>query len=223
MKGDLQLIDIIIRILIAMIAGGIVGLDRSLKNRPAGMRTHMLVCIGACLIMITNQYVYNIFENVEPTRMGAQVVSGIGFLGAGTIMISYNRKITGLTTAASLWASAAIGLAAGIGFYEGAIVGGIAVFIAISLLYTIDDRLSRKRKHADIYVELNDGYKLGDFINIIHEEGIKISHVQLEKNNTKSKYTTTFVATLESSNEMDIEKVEHMMNDLDEVGFFDIL
>src|SRR5690554_4598709 len=104
-----------------MVAGGILGLDREFKNRPAGLRTFMLVCIASTLVMITNQYVLEVYShlNIDPTRMGAQVISGIGFLGVGTIIVTRRNHVKGLTTAAGLWASACIGLAIGIGFYSG--------------------------------------------------------------------------------------------------------
>jgi hypothetical protein len=118
---------VVIRIFAAVIIGGLLGLERGLKNRPAGMRTYMLVCVGFCLIMLTNQYVVQILGG-EPTRLAAQIVSGIGFLGAGTIIVTRRNQIKGLTTAAGLWSSAGVGIALGIGFYEAAIVGTFAIF-----------------------------------------------------------------------------------------------
>ena len=111
---------IVVRILSAAILGGILGVERGRKNRAAGLRTYMLVCVGSCLIMLTNQYIYQVFQSGDPVRMGAQVVSGIGFLGAGTIIVTRRSQIRGLTTAAGLRADAAVGLALGVGFYEAA-------------------------------------------------------------------------------------------------------
>ena len=112
---EVTYLAIVLRITVAVILGGILGLERGLKNRPAGLRTYMLVCVGSCLIMLTNQYIFQVFGAGDPVRMGAQVVSGIGFLGAGTIVVTRRNQIMGLTTAAGLWASAAVGLAIGIG------------------------------------------------------------------------------------------------------------
>ncbi|MBO5868173.1 MAG: MgtC/SapB family protein, partial [Oscillospiraceae bacterium] len=118
---DISLMSVIIRISVAIIVGGLIGLERGLKNRPAGMRTYMVVCLGSCLIMLTNQYIFQATQLGDPVRMGAQVVSGIGFLGAGTIIVTRRNQIKGLTTAAGLWAAAGVGLAIGIGFYEAAV------------------------------------------------------------------------------------------------------
>ena len=113
---EITYLSIIVRIFAATVVGGLIGLERGMKNRPAGLRTYMLVCVGACLIMLTNQYIYQFTGSGDPMRLGAQVVSGIGFLGAGTIIVTKHNQIKGLTTAAGLWASAGVGLAFGIGF-----------------------------------------------------------------------------------------------------------
>ncbi|MBQ9863557.1 MAG: MgtC/SapB family protein, partial [Lachnospiraceae bacterium] len=132
---------IVVRILVSVVLGGIIGLERGLKNRPAGLRTYMLVCVGSCLIMLTNQYIYQMYNVGDPVRMGAQVVSGIGFLGAGTIVVTRRNQIKGLTTAAGLWASAAVGLAVGIGLYEAAILGGAAIFLVLSIIHRWDNNM----------------------------------------------------------------------------------
>ena len=151
---EVTLISVLLRPLVALVLGGMIGLERGMKNRPAGLRTYMLVCLGACMIMLTNQYIYQLFGTGDPVRMGAQVVSGIGFLGAGTIMVTRRNQIRGLTTAAGLWAAAAIGLAVGIGFYEGAVVGGVSIFLILIVLSPLDHRVHRRTKLLEIYVEL---------------------------------------------------------------------
>ena len=138
---EVTYLAIVVRILAAVILGGIIGLERGLKNRPAGLRTYMLVCVGSCLIMLTNQYIYQMYNVGDPVRMGAQVVSGIGFLGAGTIVVTRRNQIKGLTTAAGLWAAAAVGLAVGIGLYEAAILGGATIFLVLSIIHRWDNNM----------------------------------------------------------------------------------
>jgi putative Mg2+ transporter-C (MgtC) family protein len=125
---EVTYLAVILRIVTAVVFGGILGMERGLKNRPAGLRTYMLVCVGACLIMLTNQYLYQVTSAGDPMRLGAQVVSGIGFLGAGTIIVTKHNQIKGLTTAAGLWAAAGVGLALGVGFYEAAFAAGFAIY-----------------------------------------------------------------------------------------------
>ena len=115
---ELTAAGIWIRILAAVFFGGILGIERGMKNRPAGLRTYMLVCIGSCVVMLVNQYIYQVYHTGDPVRMGAQVISGIGFLGAGTIVVTPHNQIRGLTTAAGLWAVACVGLALGLGRWQ---------------------------------------------------------------------------------------------------------
>ena len=136
---EINTISIIIRLTLATICGGILGAERGRKKRPAGFRTHILVCIGAAMIMITSQYMSDILGMTgDASRMGAQVISGIGFLGAGTIMVVGKNEVKGLTTAAGLWACACMGLAVGIGFYEGAILSCIFLYAVVTVLHRWD-------------------------------------------------------------------------------------
>ena len=112
---EVTYLAVALRIFAVVFIGGILGLERGMKHRPAGLRTYMLVCVGACVIMLTNQYTFQMFGSGDPVRMGAQVVSGIGFLGAGTIIVTRRNQIKGLTTAAGLWSAAGVGLALGVG------------------------------------------------------------------------------------------------------------
>ncbi len=120
----------IIRLLLGSICGGLIGLEREMKGRPAGLKTFSLVCMGATLVMVTNEFIYvNVANSTgDSARMAAQVISGIGFLGAGTIMTTGNDRVKGLTTAAALWVTAAIGIAIGTGFYFGGIAGLIVLY-----------------------------------------------------------------------------------------------
>ena len=150
---ELNIWSVMLRLTLAMIFGGLIGLERGKKGRAAGFRTYMVVCLGACLIMLTNQYVFQAFGAGDPVRMGAQVISGIGFLGAGTIIVTRRNQIRGLTTAAGLWTAAGVGLALGIGFYEGAIAGAVAVLVVMTLMQIMDNRMRNKTKSFEIYVE----------------------------------------------------------------------
>jgi putative Mg2+ transporter-C (MgtC) family protein len=137
---------ILVRTLLAVICAGAVGYDRNIHGASAGLRTHMLVCVGAMIATSTGQFA-SIFYSADATRIGAQVVSGIGFLGAGTIMVTKKNHIHGLTTAAGRWAAACIGIALGLGFYEGALVGAVMVYITIHMLRNFS--LSLRKNHAD--------------------------------------------------------------------------
>ena len=179
---EVTYLAVVLRITAAFVMGGILGLERGLKQRPAGLRTHMLVCVGACMIMLTNQYIYQVFGSGDPVRMGAQVVSGIGFLGAGTIMVTKHSQIRGLTTAAGLWATAAVGLATGIGFYEAALMGTLIIVLTLTVLSRLDNHMHKKTRCFEVYVELEPNVSLGMFLDGIRDKGITIEDIQMEPN-----------------------------------------
>lgn len=178
---DVTLLAVAVRVFAALICGGLIGMDRGLKKRAAGMRTYMLVCVGACLIMLTNQYIYQITNTGDPMRMGAQVVSGIGFLGAGTIIVTKQNHIKGLTTAAGLWAAAGVGLALGIGFYEAAVIGGLAIFLILTALNWLDNKVHSRNKYLDLHIILGESLKLDKFIEISNELDCSIESIQIEE------------------------------------------
>ncbi|MBR5538245.1 MAG: MgtC/SapB family protein, partial [Clostridia bacterium] len=164
----------------AVIIGGLLGLERGLKNRPAGMRTYMLVCTGACIIMLTNQYIFQTTNTGDPTRLAAQIVSGIGFLGAGTIIVTRRSQIKGLTTAAGLWSSAGIGIALGIGFYEAALVGTVAIFAVMTLLQKLDNKMHRKTKNLEVYIEIDRNLSLSNLMQALRDKEFDVQDVQRE-------------------------------------------
>ena len=196
---EITYLAVALRISAAVLIGGLIGLERGLKHRAAGLRTYMLVCVGACLVMLTNQYIYQVFGAGDPVRMGAQVVSGIGFLGAGTIIVTRRSQIKGLTTAAGLWSSAGVGLALGVGFYEAAVMGGLAVFIVMTLLQRMDNKMHHKSKHMEIYFELDHSLSLGDFMRQVQQENVEIRDVQRETESDIESGVRAYIATLKAA------------------------
>ena len=143
----------VFKIALALICAGVIGIERGRKKRPAGFRTYMVVCVGATLVMMTNEYLCEVYGTGDVARLGAQVINGIGFLGAGTIITTGHNRVKGLTTAAGLWTSACIGLAIGSGYYEGAILGTLAIVIIMVVLHSFDRRLTNNTKAIILYVE----------------------------------------------------------------------
>ncbi|MBE6941979.1 MAG: MgtC/SapB family protein [Ruminococcaceae bacterium] len=199
---EVTYLAVALRIVVAVLCGGALGLERGLKHRPAGMRTYMLVCVGACLVMLTNQYLFQVTQTGDPMRLGAQVVSGIGFLGAGTIVVTRYNRIKGLTTAAGLWSAAGVGLALGVGFYEAALIAGFAIFVVMTLLQRWDDNLHSKTRAVEIYVELADGTTMGYFISKLRELELEISNVQIEQSTAESN-SRGLIATLKAQKRCD--------------------
>lgn len=219
----LTLEGIFIRVFTAVAAGGIIGLERGMKNRPAGLRTYMLVCLGACVVMLVNQYTYQVFQVGDPVRMGAQVVSGIGFLGAGTIIVTTHNQIKGLTTAAGLWTAAGIGLAIGIGLYEVAIAGAMAVFFILTVLHKWDFKVRSKAHIFDVYVELNESYPLGEFLRTVRACGLYPSDVQLEHENMFMEKELSFIVTMKGKKKQNQEEMLTILKNLEGVKYLEIL
>lgn len=184
---ELNILPILLRLVLSMVIGGALGLERGLKNRPAGFRTHMLVCMGATVVMLTSEFMTKRFGSSDGMRMGAQVISGIGFLGAGTIMVTGHDHITGLTTAASLWVAACMGIAVGIGFYEGAILGFVLVFTVLTFFSRIEKYLYKQAGRLDLLILLDEVESIGEMISSAQNLGITILNLELtRKNNDES-------------------------------------
>ena len=169
---------IFIRLIVAAILGGIIGLEREKLNRPAGVRTHMIVCLGSCLIMLLGEYMHQIDNTIDITRLGAQVVSGIGFLGAGAILKD-GFSVRGLTTAATLWVVACVGLAIGGGFYLAGILTTIIVYSSLHFLgFTTKKGL---RKNVSVFVESLDN-TINNLQDFLTDNGLEVVDIGLVDN-----------------------------------------
>lgn len=170
-------ISILVRIILAIICGGIIGAEREKSHQPAGLRTYTLVCMGAAMVMLTGEYMHEYYNTGDPARLGAQVISGIGFLGAGSIIVSRETKIRGLTTAAGLWVSACIGLAVGAGFYSGGILATAAVYLIIAKLKKVHFQLNDT---LGLYAELSSDIVIHNVIQNLEEFDVEIHEISLE-------------------------------------------
>lgn len=165
------------RVLLALLLGGLVGLERGRHGRAAGLRTHILVCVGASVAALVGLYSCDVLSlGGDAMRIGAQVISGIGFLGVGTILVRNRDKVTGLTTAAGLWATACIGLAVGVGFYSVAFFAFLAVSLTMSLLIYLERAIKCKEIEYSCYIEIADAEDFNPFYNDIKDV---VSHTDL--------------------------------------------
>lgn len=170
-----------VRIILAAFLGAIIGIEREIKNRAAGFRTHIIVSVGACLIMLIGiEGIGEISNNIgrDTARMAAQVVSGIGFLGAGTILQTKDG-VSGLTTAATLWLSAAIGLAVGIGFYEGALIATIICLVTLVSLSGVSDFINDMTTKSYIMVFDTDNFNEESFLDFASKEGVEVRKLDI--------------------------------------------
>ncbi|MBR5094793.1 MAG: MgtC/SapB family protein [Oscillospiraceae bacterium] len=163
---EMTFLAVFVRMIAAVVCGGLIGLEREFKRRAAGFRTHILIALGAAISMLTNLYLYQVMHlYTDVARLSAQVITGIGFIGAGTIIVTKHRRVKGLTTAAGLWAAAIIGLACGAGYLECALFSTAMVLLAELVLVKIEYRFMTKQEEARLYVE----YKKAECIEKILE------------------------------------------------------
>ena len=221
---EINLMSITVRLLMATIFSGVIGMERVSKRRPAGFRTHILVCVGAVLVMMTNQYmVEKLGYSTDASRLGAQVISGIGFLGAGTIIVVGRNQVMGLTTAAGLWACACMGLALGIGFYEGAIMGFIFLVAAMTVLHRFEEYVEVHSLVVAMYVELESMGALSAFMANIKKRQVKIFNLEIEKLKAEGYQAVCVTMTVRLPEERDHAKFLFELNELEGVRYVEEL
>lgn len=187
---ELSILSIFFRFLLATCCGAVIGYERSKSHHSAGLRTHIIVCIGATSVMILNQYLSAFFNiNADPARLGAQVISGIGFLGAGTIVITGHQRgqrVKGLTTAAGLWASACMGLVIGSGFYEAAVIMCVFLICVIVGLNRIDDKYLKDSTVMRFYIEYAAEKPFSTIHATLRQDRWHLSHLEYLGSNNGS-------------------------------------
>lgn len=217
--NELSLASISIRIFVSLCIGGILGTERGIRNRPAGFMTYVLVSVGASIFMLTNQYINIIAPNTDPTRFGAQVISGIGFLGAGTIIVTRQNEIRGLTTAAGLWVAAALGLAVGVGFYSGAVIGVCFSVFALIVLKRIDVYIKQHARSMEVYIEYNSTFSLRYLSEHTENQGFEIYEMQRGKVKTLEEEFGTLVFSIDLIKQRNHQEVLEEIYELEGVEY----
>ncbi len=207
-SNDITTTTIILRLSLSFVIGVLVGIERETRRQPAGLRTHILIAIGSTILMMLSIFVpqtFPNFQNGDPSRIAAQVVSGIGFLGAGAI-IKYGTNIRGLTTAASIWVIAALGLTVGAGMYLGAIIGTAILLTALVLLNHTEKRHFTKHfyKILDVYT-LDNNVSIQDLLPILQAHNVKVHNTDIEHFYTEDK--TNFSLTIQFKSTIDMNSM----------------
>ena len=202
------MLSVTVRMLLAVACGGIIGIEREYKRRPAGFRTHILICLGAAMTTLTSQYLYlNMHYYTDMARLGAQVVAGIGFIGAGTIIVTRRQRVKGLTTAAGLWAAAIIGLALGGGFYEGGIFATILILLAELLFSKLEYRMLENAPEINLYMEYTDKRCLENVLKLYRELNLKILNMEITRSTGSEKHNACAIFSLRLNKRCRVEKL----------------
>ena len=208
MTVQLSIWDTIIRISAAAICGGLIGIERGRKHRPAGFRTYMIVCMGAALTMVLSAYLASMLSGawseslnadikIDLSRFGAQVINGIGFLGAGTIIVTGRQQIKGMTTAAGLWASACMGLAIGAGFFSAALVACLLIVVTIILFSKLEHWILMRSRNVTLCVEFEHTDDIAEIISGLKNKNIRIFDVEITKAlHSDSQYPNAIISVL---------------------------
>lgn len=176
---ELNTVSMVLRVLLSVLLGGMLGLERTSKRRPAGMRTYMLVCLGAATAMMTGLYLYNSYGSItDPARIASQVITGVGFLGAGTIMTTRYHRVKGLTTAAGLWVAACIGLAVGVGWYLGAAVIALASLFVMVVANHFEQLYAIKTREFRVHMIIQNADYLPQILMKFNELRIVIAEIE---------------------------------------------
>ena len=210
---DVTVLSITVRMALAVLCGGAIGIEREYKRRPAGFRTHILICLGAAMTTLTSQFLYlNMHYYTDMARLGAQVVAGIGFIGAGTIIVTRRRRVKGLTTAAGLWTSAIVGLALGGGFYEGAVFATALILLAELLFSKLEYRMLDNAPEINLYMEYSGRNCLDNVLRLYREQELKLLDVEITRNSDGEKITSCAIFTLRLNKRCSLEVLLANMN-----------
>lgn len=189
--SELNILSITTRVLLALILGGLLGIEREQKQRPAGFRTYVIVCLGSTLAALTNIFLFTHFGAGDPARIPAQVISGIGFLGAGTIIVTRNTHIKGLTTAAGLWCTATIGIAVGSGLYTGSIICALVIVFSLKFLTYVDRIFLQNSRYLQLYIELDSTRGIKNIITYVNNNNMSIHNLTIHHSSDSAVITFT--------------------------------
>lgn len=212
---DITMASVLARMLLAVICGGVIGIEREYKRRPAGFRTHILICLGAAMTTLTSQYLFReMHYYTDMARLGAQVVAGIGFIGAGTIIVTRHQRVKGLTTAAGLWTAAIVGLAVGGGFYEGAIFATALIMVAELLFSKLEYRILENAPEVNLYMEYVDKACLDNVLKLYRERSVKVLNMEITRAAGSEHHNACAIFSLRLNKKC---KAEHLVADVNRV------
>ena len=178
---EFNIISVIVRLMLSTFAGAIIGLERRLHGKSAGVKTFSLVCLGSSLVMVTNEFLMDSYPSGDVARLGAQVISGVGFLGVGTIIITGRNYVKGLTTAASLWTTACLGIAFGSGYIAAGLIALLFVFLIMTVLSGIGRRADAYTPYIHLYLEIGREAGIEVLYDYVQENDFRISSIDKQQ------------------------------------------
>ena len=216
---EMDMLSVTIRLVLSVLCGGLIGIERETKRRPAGFRTHILICMGSAITILTNLYLYQVIHlYTDISRMGAQVIAGIGFVGAGTIIVTRRQHVKGLTTAAGLWTSSIIGLACGAGYAECAIFATLMVLLAELFLSKLEYRFVRQVSDVNIYVEYGRSSTIQQLVRILRSRKVPMNDMEVNRiSDGEDRFHFSAILTIRVSQKQMEEEILHRFQSVEDV------
>ena len=194
---DVSMASVCLRMVLSALCGGAIGVEREFKRRPAGFRTHILICLGAAMTTLTGQYLFLVMGYyTDVARLGAQVIAGVGFIGAGTIIVTKHQRVKGLTTAAGLWTAAIVGLSFGAGFYEGGLFTTALILLAELVFSKWEYRILSNTPEVNLYMEYTGKACLEEVLKLYREQNVKILNMEITRSAGSEKHNACVIFLL---------------------------
>ena len=209
---------IISRLVCAVLCGGLIGIERETKRRSAGFRTHTLICIGASLTTLISKYMVEYMElPTDPARLGARVIAGMSFIGAGAIIVTSRRQVKGLTTAAGLWTAAIIGLAIGVGYYEVALIAVALVLIAEIFLSKLEYAIISNARLMNVHIEFREAAEINTIVGVLISKNIEVTDIEYTRAASANGAVPNAILSLRFRKKTAHENVLQILNELPEI------
>lgn len=216
--------SVTLRMLLAVLCGGAIGLERTFRCRPAGLRTHMLICLGACTTMLVSQFQLQcMHQSLDISRLGAQVVAGVGFIGAGTIIVTRHQRVKGLTTAAGLWTAAIVGLALGAGFYEGGLLVAALVLTAEILFSRVERMVLRRSPEMSLFLHFDNSQTLEEILAFLRDKRVQILSMEITRPAQEEAHKATAIFLLRPDRSIGKRKLPEQLRELEGVASVEVL
>lgn len=194
---DISFASLALRMVLSFLCGGLIGMEREYKRRAAGFRTHILICLGAAITTLTSQYLFlEMNYDTDMGRLGAQVIAGIGFIGAGSILVTRRQRVKGLTTAAGLWAAAIVGLCFGAGFYEGGVIATLLILVAELLFSKLEYSFLYRTAEINLYVEYTESACLDRVLHLLQADNVKLLSMEVTRASGEGRENTSAILQL---------------------------
>ncbi|MDY3282098.1 MgtC/SapB family protein [Dysosmobacter sp.] len=193
---ELTVLSVTVRMVLACLCGGLIGVEREYKRRPAGFRTHILICLGAAMTTLTSQYLCTAHYYTDAARLGAQVIAGVGFIGAGTIIVTRRQRVKGLTTAAGLWAAAIVGLSIGAGFCEGGLLATGLILLAELLFSRLEYYILQNAPEVNLYLEYADRDCLDRVLQLFQDRAVKVLDMEVTRSDGSEHHNACVIFNL---------------------------